>query len=128
MKYFKCLIMLLAVSVITSLSGIKANPLDPYYFVSTAPPFNGSVSTNTRTKDEFSTQELRYTYSQRDLDVVLQDEHGNNMSDWFLLRTGWDVIFDNVSAMLEDQDYKIFVDSRINYFTYTDFNFKWWVH
>ncbi len=128
MKYLKYLVSMLVVSSITCMLGVKANSSDPYVFRHSVPPFNGSVNTYTRTKQEVATQELRYTEVERQLDVVLQDKNGNNMSPWKTLSTKKDVIFNNDNSMLPGVDYRVFVDSRINYVYYTYVTFKWWIH
>ncbi len=128
MKYFKYLVILLAVSFISCMTGVKANTSDPYWFARNCPALNGGVYTDNRLKQELHTQELRWTATERELDVVLQDKTGTNRSPWYILETGEDIIFSNTNAMYPGIQYRIFVDSRITYFSSTFFEFKWWIH
>ena len=110
MKYVKYLVVLLAVTTITSMAGVKADN-NPYYWNAVAPKLNGLVDSGSKTKDYLTTQPT-----------------GAYMSDWKFLVTGEDIIFSNDRAMYVGSDYKLRVDSRIHYLNDTSFSLQWYIH
>ena len=127
MKYVKYLVVLLAVTTITSMAGVKADN-NPYYWNAVAPKLNGLVDSGSKTKDYLTTQEIRWTQTERSLDIILMQPTGAYMSDWKFLVTGEDIIFSNDRAMYVGSDYKLRVDSRIHYLNDTSFSLQWYIH